>query len=164
MNKWWLIILLVAGLFIPATVEAATVDQQFEQQQPDTKDEPVTSAVSSVGTAIKLILSMVVVIGGFLVLVRWLNARTQGVKSAQHLTHLGGVPLGKDRSVQLVKLGEQVYVLGVGDSIQLLDRIDAEAMDEAALDAPALNQSNSSAFLDTFKQQLAQIEEVRKKR
>jgi flagellar protein FliO/FliZ len=46
----------------------------------------------------------------------------------------------------------------------LLDRIDAEAMDEAALDAPTLNQSNSSAFLDTFKQQLAQIEEVRKKR
>lgn len=164
MNKWWLIILLVAGLFVPATVEAATVDQQFEQQQPDTEDKPVKSAVSTVGTAIKLILSMVVVIGGFLILVRWLNARTQGVKSAQQMTHLGGVPLGKDRSVQLVKLGEQVYVLGVGDSIQLLDRIDAEAIDEAALDAPALNNSNSSAFLDTFKKQLAQIEEVRKKR
>lgn len=164
MNKWWLMILLVVGLWTPTTVEAATVDQQFEQQQQsDTQDDPVTT-VSSVGTLIKVILSLVVVVGGFLVLMRWLNARTQGVKSAQHLTHLGGVPLGKDRSVQLVKLGEQVYVLGVADSIQLIDRIDAEVMDEAAHDAPALNNSNTSAFLDTFKQQLNQIEEVRKKR
>ncbi|PPD50162.1 MAG: flagellar biosynthesis protein FliO, partial [Methylotenera sp.] len=74
-----------------------------------------------------------------------------------------GVPLGKDRSVQLVKLGEQVYVLGVGESIQLIDRIDAESIDEAIHDAPSLNTSNTSAFLDTFKQQLSQIEEVRKK-
>ncbi|OGX77896.1 flagellar biosynthesis protein FliO [Exiguobacterium sp. SH31] len=163
MNKWWLIFLLVVGLSVPATVEAATVDKQFEQQQPEAKDQSVPTTVSTVGTLVKVVLSLVVVIGGFLVLMRWLNARTQGVKTAQHMKHLGGVPLGKDRSVQLVKLGEQVYVLGVGESIQLIDRIDAESIDEAAHDAPSLNTSNTSTFLDTFKQQLSQIEEVRKK-
>lgn len=163
MNKWWLIILLVVGLSVPTAVEAATVDKQFEQQQPEAEDQSVPKTVSTVGTLVKVVLSLVVVIGGFLVLMRWLNARTQGVKTAQHMKHLGGVPLGKDRSVQLVKLGDQVYVLGVGESIQLIDRIDAESIDEEAHDAPLLNTSNTSSFLNTFKQQLSQIEEVRKK-
>lgn len=163
MNKWWLIILLVVGMYVVPTTVEATVDQQFKQEQPETKEETVPKTASTIGMLVQVVLSLVVVVGGFLLLMRWLNARTQGVKAAQHMTHLGGVPLGKDRSVQLVKLGEQVYVLGVGDSVQLIDRIEAETIDEATLEAPSLNNTNSSAFLDTFKKQLSQIEEVRKK-
>ncbi|MCC5892262.1 flagellar biosynthetic protein FliO [Exiguobacterium sp.] len=164
MSKWWLIILLVVGLTGPATVEAATVEKQFEQQQEQSDVEKAApAAVSGVWTVIKIILSLVVVIGGFLVLMRWLSARTQGVKTAQHMKHLGGVPLGKDRSVQLVKLGDQVYVLGVGESIQLIDRVEADVVEDERSDAPPLTGSNGSVFLDTFKQQLSQIEQARKK-
>lgn len=162
MSKWWLIILLVVGLYVPATVEAATVDQQFEQQQTDVQEKQAPSTVSSIGNFVKVVLSLVVVVGGFIVLMRWLSSKTQGVKATQHMKHLGGVPLGKDRSVQMVKLGDQVYVLGVGDSIQLIDRLDADSVDEDT-DQLALRTSNSTAFLETFKKQLAQIEEVRKK-
>ncbi|WP_214826815.1 flagellar biosynthetic protein FliO [Exiguobacterium algae] len=163
MNKWWLIILLVVGLYVPTTVEAATVDQQFEQQQTDVQEKNVPSAASSIGSFVKVVLSLVVVVGGFIVLMRWLSSKTQGMKATQHMKHLGGVPLGKDRSVQMVKLGEHVYVLGVGDSIQLIDRLDADAIDEEQNDQLKLRTANSSAFLETFKKQLAQIEEVRKK-
>ncbi|QLQ23392.1 MAG: flagellar biosynthetic protein FliO [Paracoccaceae bacterium] len=115
------------------------------------------------GNGVKVVLSLVVVVGGFIVLMRWLSSKTQGVKATQHMKHLGGVPLGKDRSVQLVKLGDQVYVLGVGDSIQLIDRLDADTMEEEQTESLSLRTSNSNAFLDTFKKQLAQLEEVRKK-
>lgn len=163
MNKWWLIILLVVGLYGPATVEAATVEKQFEQQQEQTETpKPESTTVSTIGTLVKVILSLVVVIGGFLVLMRWLSARTQGVKTAQHMKHLGGVPLGKDRSVQLVKLGDQVYVLGVGESIQLIDRVESDTLDEEVTENLPVTGSNGSAFLDTFKQQLSQIEQARK--
>ena len=163
MNKWWLIILLVVGLFVPTTVEAATVDQQFEQQQTDVQEKDVPTTASTIGDGVKVVLSLVVVVGGFIVLIRWISTKTQGVKATQHMQHLGGVPLGKDRSVQLVKLGDQVYVLGVGDSIQLIDRLDAYTVDEEHVDQFAMRTTNSSAFLDTFKKQLAQIEKVRKK-
>lgn len=163
MNKWWLIILLVVGLFVPTTVEAATVDQQFEQQQTDVQKKDVPTTASTIGDGVKVVLSLVVVVGGFIVLIRWISTKTQGVKATQHMQHLGGVPLGKDRSVQLVKLGDQVYVLGVGDSIQLIDRLDAYTVDEEHVDQFAMRTTNSSAFLDTFKKQLAQIEKVRKK-
>ncbi|ACQ71842.1 MAG: flagellar biosynthetic protein FliO [Exiguobacterium sp.] len=163
MKKWWLIILLVVGLSAPATVEAATVDQQFEQQQTDEQESNVPTTASTIGNGVKVVLSLVVVVGGFIVLMRWLSSKTQGVKATQHMKHLGGVPLGKDRSVQLVKLGDQVYVLGVGDSIQLIDRLDADTMEEEQTESLSLRTSNSNAFLDTFKKQLAQLEEVRKK-
>ncbi|WP_240542648.1 flagellar biosynthetic protein FliO [Exiguobacterium qingdaonense] len=155
-------ILLVVGLFVPATVEAATVDQQFEQQQTDELESNVPTTASTISDGVKVVLSLVVVVGGFIVLMRWLGSKTQ-VKATQHMKHLGGVPLGKDRSVQLVKLGDQVYVLGVGDSIQLLDRLDAESMEDEQTESLSLRTSNSNAFLDTFKKQLAQLEEVRKK-
>ncbi|WP_078146709.1 flagellar biosynthetic protein FliO [Exiguobacterium sp. HVEsp1] len=163
MKKWWLIILLVVGLFGPTTVEAATVDQQFEQQQTDEQESNVPTTASTIGDGVKVVLSLVVVVGGFIVLMRWLGSKTQGVKTTQHMKHLGGVPLGKDRSVQLVKLGDQVYVLGVGDSIQLIDRLDTDTMEEEQTETLSLRTSNSNAFLDTFKKQLAQLEEVRKK-
>lgn len=163
MKKWWLIILLVVGLYIPTTVEAATVDQQFEQKQTEELESNVPTTASTIGNGVKVVLSLVVVVGGFILLMRWLGSKTQGVKATQHMKHLGGVPLGKDRSVQLVKLGDQVYVLGVGESIQLIDRLDAETMDEEQSEPLSLRTANSNAFLDTFKKQLAQLEEVRKK-
>lgn len=163
MKQGWLILLLVVGLFLPTTVEAATVDQQFQQQQTDPADQDPPAAMSSMGNVLKVVVSLVVVVGGFILFMRWLSQKTQGVKASQQMTHLGGVPLGKDRSVQLVKLGDHVYMLGVGESIQLIDRLDADQLDHAEDVTPTLNKTNSSVFLDTFKQQLAQLEGVRKK-
>ena len=39
---------------------------------------------------------------------------------------MGGAPLGSNRSVQVVRIGEKIYILGVGDSVQLLNVIEDE--------------------------------------
>ncbi|WJH33278.1 flagellar biosynthetic protein FliO [Paenibacillus sp. CC-CFT747] len=39
---------------------------------------------------------------------------------------LGGVPLGQNKSVQIVEIGRKLYVLGVGDSINLISIIEDE--------------------------------------
>ncbi|WP_227521891.1 flagellar biosynthetic protein FliO [Bacillus solitudinis] len=59
-------------------------------------------------------------------LLRFINKRSRMFRSTQVLQNIGGVPLGANRSVQLVKVGNRVLVVGVGETIQLLKEIDNE--------------------------------------
>jgi flagellar protein FliO/FliZ len=55
---------------------------------------------------------------------RFLAKRQQKWSEHHVFQHLGGTPLGTNKSVQLIKLGEKIYVLGVSDQITLLEVID----------------------------------------
>ena len=50
--------------------------------------------------------------------------RNRGWGTNRALRSLGGIPLGQNKSLQVVELSGRVYVVGVGDSITLLDKID----------------------------------------
>ncbi|MDT8859014.1 flagellar biosynthetic protein FliO [Alkalihalobacillus sp. MEB130] len=76
-------------------------------------------------------LALVVVL--IYVLLRFLNKRSQSFRSSKTLENIGGVPLGANKSVQLIKIGERVLVVGVGDSIQLLKEIEDETEVESLL-------------------------------
>lgn len=40
--------------------------------------------------------------------------------------HLGGVPLGQNKSLQIVEIGNKVYLLGVGQEVQLIHILETE--------------------------------------
>ena len=47
-------------------------------------------------------------------------------KSTQLIENLGGTTLGANRSVQLIKVGNRLLLVGVGENIQLLKEIENE--------------------------------------
>ncbi|KJE26282.1 flagellar biosynthesis, FliO family protein [Geobacillus kaustophilus] len=58
---------------------------------------------------------------------RWMSRRQSFVSSQKGvIEHLGGTSVGTNRSVQLIKVGRRLLVIGVGDSIQLLREIEDE--------------------------------------
>ncbi|MGJ3203520.1 flagella biosynthesis regulatory protein FliZ [Geobacillus sp. FJAT-46040] len=60
-------------------------------------------------------------------LFQWLSRRQLFVSSQKGaIEHLGGTSVGANRSVQLIKVGRRLLVIGVGDSIQLLKEIEDE--------------------------------------
>ena len=77
-------------------------------------------------TILKLIGSLALIIALIYGLLRFLSKRTKTFRQSQLLENIGGVPLGPNRSVQLIKVGNRVLVVGVGESIQLLKEIDSE--------------------------------------
>ncbi|WP_143848869.1 flagellar biosynthetic protein FliO [Alkalicoccobacillus porphyridii] len=85
-------------------------------------------------TILKLIGALALIIALLYGLLRFLSKRTKSFQQSQLLENMGGVPLGPNRSVQLIKVGDRVLVVGVGDSIQLLTEIDAEDERKALLD------------------------------
>ncbi|WYP28548.1 flagellar biosynthetic protein FliO [Alkalihalobacillus sp. FSL W8-0930] len=137
-------VLLIVGSFMLSfahVAEAADcngmVDDIFKKECKDagslgetgTTDEDQTpAAVPENGflTVLKLIGSLALIIALMYGLVRFLGKRTKTFRQSQVLENIGGMPLGPNRSIQLIKVGDRVLVVGVGESIQLLKEIDSE--------------------------------------
>jgi flagellar protein FliO/FliZ len=79
--------------------------------------------ISLVTTFIKMILALVLIIGLIYMLVRFLSrSRAIGLNGPFRL--IGGVHLAPNKSIQMIKVGNEIYIVGVGEDVNLLRRID----------------------------------------
>jgi flagellar protein FliO/FliZ len=74
----------------------------------------------------KMIFATAFVIGLLYFLLKFINKKSRTFKSSQLVENLGGASLGASKSIQIIKVGRQLLVVGVGDNIQLLKEIDDE--------------------------------------
>ncbi len=72
---------------------------------------------------IKVLLSLVFVLGLLIFVLRFLNKRNQNYQQNSIIRNLGGHSVGAQKSVQLLHIGNQIYVVGVGEDVQLLKEI-----------------------------------------
>jgi len=73
---------------------------------------------------IKMIFATIFVVALLYFLLKVINAKSKKYKSTQLVENLGGTTLGMNRSVQLVKVGNRILVVGVGENVQLLKEIE----------------------------------------
>src|SRR5690606_19664621 len=59
-------------------------------------------------------------------LAKFINKRTRTFHGTRSLESLGGISVGQNRSIQLIKVGKRLLVVGVSDSIHLLKEISDE--------------------------------------
>lgn len=132
----------------------------------------------------KMIVALIFVVALIYFLLKFINQKGRSFQQTKLINHLGGTPLGGNRSVQIVKVGKQVLVLGVGEDIQLLKEIQDEKEKEQILSfyqdaqlpdaktavsrwlTKAKNQSqssDSSSFQSQLKLQLDEMKKGRKK-
>jgi flagellar protein FliO/FliZ len=139
-------------LFIMVSAGASTalagmnsVDDWYEEpekQDGETKgdsspsnDEPVGNQEPSVTffDYVKMIAALIFVVALIYFLLKFINQKSRSFQQTKMINHLGGAPLGGNRSVQIVKIGNQVLVLGVGEDIQLLKEVQDEKEKEEIL-------------------------------
>jgi flagellar protein FliO/FliZ len=78
--------------------------------------------VSIWSTFIKMILALVLIIGLIYGLVRLFSRQNQ-FRSRGPMRLLGGVHLAPQKSIQVLEIGEDLYVVGVGEDVRLLRHI-----------------------------------------
>lgn len=88
-----------------------------------TSDYPSTDPTGTFGMIFKVIFFLVLIILLFYVLVRYVAKKNKGTMFGNSIRSIGGVPLGQNKSIQIVEIGHSLFVVGVGDNIQLLDKI-----------------------------------------
>lgn len=63
-----------------------------------------------------------------------LRRRKKLYQHSNLLENLGGIPLGPNKSIQIVRVGSSLYLIGVGDNIEMLQEITDEELKTALLE------------------------------
>lgn len=88
------------------------------------------SDISLFNLVLRFVLALVLVVVLIYVLLKFMNKYTAKQGQLSQLENLGGISVGLNKSVQLVKVGNTVYLLGVGDNVDLLTEVKDEALIE----------------------------------
>ncbi|WOV85289.1 flagellar biosynthetic protein FliO [Sporosarcina jeotgali] len=72
---------------------------------------------------IKTLLALGFVIALIYGMVKFINTRNRVTQHGKLMQNMGGLSLGQQKSVQLVKIGEQYFLIGVGDDVRLLKEL-----------------------------------------
>lgn len=75
---------------------------------------------------IKMVLALLLVLGLIYFLLKLLNKRNNLIQQ-KSMENLGGISVGPNKSVQIIRVGSKLYLIGVGDNIEKLEEIEDEA-------------------------------------
>ncbi|GKU82483.1 flagellar biosynthetic protein FliO [Niallia sp. NCCP-28] len=102
-----------------------------EGQGQTQKETNIAKDTANIGISffdiVKMVFATVFVVALLYVLLKFINKRNHSYKSSQLIENLGGTSLGANRSIQIVKLGKRLLVVGVGENIHLIKEIEDEA-------------------------------------
>ena len=121
------------------------------------KTEQTTEGPSLAWTFVKLVVALAIILGLIYLLYRLVSKRTRAFQNYGAIKNVGGVSVGNNRSVQLIRIGEEILVVGVGDSVRLLKEIDDPEIVQTLLnneEPPDLLQKNVSKLLTWTKQSI----------
>jgi len=96
-----------------------------ERESTDSKEKTElqgTPALSA-GDIVKMIFAFLLVIGLLFALLKFVNKKGRLLQKNKIVQNLGGTNVGSSKSVQVVKVGDQLLIIGVGENVQLLSEI-----------------------------------------
>ncbi|MHC0038143.1 flagellar biosynthetic protein FliO [Pseudoneobacillus sp. C159] len=104
------------------------------------------SSIKLIPSLMKFLFSFILVIGLLILLLRYLAKRNQALTANGPVLPLGGYPLGNNKSIQVVMIGQTIYIVGVGDDISLIRAIPPGEEYQHLLESYE-NQGESSSWL-----------------
>lgn len=82
---------------------------------------------------IKMIFALLLILGLIYVMLKFVNRHQQLFQQTQTLENLGGISVGQNKSIQVIRVGSKFYLIGVGDNVQLLKEIKDESIKDTLM-------------------------------
>lgn len=105
-----------------------TVDEEsdpLEITDTEVVDESSTMGIT-IWDFVKMIVATLFVIALLYFLLRFINKRNISYRDSQLIQNIAGTSVGSNRSIQMIKVGKRILVVGVGENIQLLKEVEDE--------------------------------------
>ncbi len=99
------------------------VDSENNEQTVLSDENSTGSLIFSIVRTVFALLLILVLI---YILIKFLSKRNKLFNQVKALENLGGISVGQNKSIQIVRIGEKVFMVGVGDNVELLQEIDDE--------------------------------------
>lgn len=102
----------------------------------NTEEQMVFSGTDNLaGSLVWVIVALAIVIVLIILVIKWLAQRNQSWGANRSLRSLGGIALGQNNSLQVIEIAGRIYIVGVGENITLLDKIDDPEQISSVMDA-----------------------------
>ncbi len=135
------------------------LEQPIDEMDADATDIPEESSHTSslIFNVIKMIFALFFVLALIYLLLHFLKRRNKMFQIPHILENLGGISVGQNKSIQLVRIGEKIYVVGVGENVEMLQELTDQAIKEELLQkdqqqvktVPMLQQLFKNHFMGT---------------
>jgi len=89
-----------------------------DMQMPQT-----TSIGDYIGSLFTILLSLAFIIVLIVLFIKLLSRKNRLWQMNQSIRTLGGTGIGQNKTLQVVEVGETIYLLGVGEDITLIDKV-----------------------------------------
>jgi len=131
----------------------ADCSDEFEQpgEELEATDEESAKPASVVFNFIKMILALLLVLALIYFILNFMKKRNKLFQQTRMLENLGGVSVGQNKSVQLIRIGERVYMIGVGENVEMLEEVKDEELKQALLSEMEQNEEPHSFLQHMFK-------------
>lgn len=117
--------------------------------------EDDTSNPSMFWQIVKLIVGLVLVLGLVYFVLKLLGKRNGFNQQTNILRNVGGISVGANKSVQIIRVGSKYYLVGVGDNVELLQEVDDPETVEQLKEQRAEKDSDGLPFFSKGKNEKA---------
>src|SRR5690625_1444201 len=94
----------------------------------------------------KMIFALILILGLIFFIAKLWNRKSNQLQQSNILENIGGIPLGQNKSMQIVRIGNRCYVMGIGENVQLL----MEITDDKVIEQFLQYEENSEDFKTIF--------------
>ena len=88
------------------------------------QDSSATNSSIGIFDYIKVLLSLGVVVALLIFVLKFINRKNAAYQQNSLMKNLGGISVGPQKSMQLVQIGNRLYIVGVGENISLIREIE----------------------------------------
>lgn len=104
--------------------ESLDLDESEESEQTVLSDQKNTESLTF--SIVKTLFALLLILALIYILIKFLSRRNKLFNHVKALENLGGISVGPNKSIQIVRIGGKIFMVGVGDNVELLQEIDDE--------------------------------------
>lgn len=94
-----------------------------EDIQPAADSEQSAAVGLNIWDYVKMLFSLIFVLALLIVILKFLNKRSSNYQQNRLVRNIGGITVGSQKSVQILHVGNTLYIVGVGENVQLLKEV-----------------------------------------
>ena len=131
-------------------------DESDSELLADTESTPNSLAFNIVKMFFALLLVLALIYGILIILRR----RNKLYQHSDVLENLGGIPLGPNRSIQIIRVGSSIYMVGVGENVEMLQELTDEEVKTMLLQKEDETNPSMTSFFEKILSQNKKSQEV----
>lgn len=125
-------------------------DSLVDSSTEENSDDERFQETSFFFNVVKMVFALLLILALIFFLSKLMNKKNNSLQQLNVMENMGGISVGQNKSIQIVRIGTSFYVIGVGENIELLKEITDEALLHELLENKGERVEFNSLFQSLF--------------